>query len=63
MDNGELYSWGSNKHGIIGIGDNLANQYGPVRLTVEEEDHLYIIDINAGKSHCGLIAKKMSKDN
>ena len=32
MENGDMYSWGSAKHGILGIDDESENQFFPIKL-------------------------------
>ena len=71
---GELYSWGSNKDGILGTGlikgdtcsPSIKNQYSPVCIVGKsvDGDILQAIDISAGKGHVGgIFSKGLSSDD
>ena len=57
MDNGEVMSWGSCLHGILGIGETSENQYFPIKVLIESEHAIEAADINVGKNHAALVIK------
>ena len=36
MESGELFSWGSSKEGVLGLGEGVDNQYFPIKVVIEE---------------------------
>lgn len=36
MQSGELFSWGSSKEGVLGLGDDVENQYFPIKVILDE---------------------------
>ncbi len=59
-----LYSWGSNKHGILGLGScasKLKHQYHPEKVVFPSTDSL--LSISAGGNHISaLIQRKECND-
>lgn len=60
-----MFSWGSEKGGVLGIGKITGNQYFPIKVVIDEEneDNIEIIDMSAGRSHVGVIVKKKGTDD
>ena len=36
MESGELFSWGSSKEGVLGLGEGVENQHFPIKVVFEE---------------------------
>lgn len=60
MESGELFCWGSQKEGVLGLGEGIENQYFPIKVIVDENnnDQIEVTEISAGKNHAGIICRK-----
>ena len=65
METGELFTWGSCKDGILGLGEVFDHQYFPIKVIIDEsqDDQYEIIDIVAGKSHASALCIKKEVDD
>lgn len=58
-----LYSWGSNKHGILGLtssNNNLKHQYHPEKVVFSSTDTL--LSISAGGNHIAALIQRNEND-
>lgn len=54
-----LFSWGSEKEGVLGLGNIQGIQYFPIKIVIEEgNEDIEIIQLSAGRSHAGVICKR-----
>ena len=66
MKGGEIFCWGSHKHGILGLGAGIKDsQFFPIKVIIDESsdssDQLDILDLSTGKNHVGVICRKIPK--
>ena len=61
LDSGDLYSWGSGKHGCLGIGSE-ADQFTPCKVDYPRDEHdKPISKISAGKHHFVMLSSSGTK--
>lgn len=63
MESGELFSWGSCEHGILGIGDIEENQQFPIKVVLEDNQDAQIVDISAGRNHAAIIVAASEEES
>ena len=59
-EGGSLYSWGSSKDGVLGIGSTKEDQFNPMKVTQFGDDGevTTVLDVSAGKSHAAAIVRR-----
>jgi alpha-tubulin suppressor-like RCC1 family protein len=59
-----LFSWGSEKDGVLGIGKAVNPQFFPTKVVMDENNEaLDILEISAGKNHVGVVCKRRNDED
>ncbi|CDW85161.1 UNKNOWN [Stylonychia lemnae] len=58
-----IFSWGSEKDGVLGIGSVEGPQHFPIKVMIEEEneEQLEILDMSTGKAHVAIIVRRKNE--
>eukprot|EP00347_Sterkiella_histriomuscorum_P016763 403351945 len=60
-----LFSWGSEKDGVLGLGKIEGNQYFPIKVLIDEEneEQIQVLQISAMRSHVGALVKRQGNQD
>ena len=59
MNNGEIYSWGRGKHGVLGVGSSSEDTWFPIKIVIQDDmnKEVKISKVYAGNYHVFGIAE------